>query len=56
MPKWVQDELPFDPPLPKNLSGGTRKSEEISRVLERRLAWIENEIGAIRAKLNAVRK
>lgn len=52
MPKWVQDELPFEPPLPKNISVGSRKDDEISQVLDRRLQWIENEVGAIRRKLN----
>lgn len=54
MPKWIQEELPFEPPIPRNFVSDDRRKDEISQVLERRLRWIENEIGAIRSKLNAL--
>lgn len=54
MPNWVQDELPFEPALPRNFASEDRRKDEISQVLERRLRWIENEIGAIRSKLNSM--
>lgn len=48
MPEWVQDELPFDPPLPKR----TEKSADYPAMLQRRLRWLESEAASVRMALS----
>lgn len=57
--QWVQDELPFDPPLPKqyqSLDYDKAFPKRLPDTMESRLKRLETEVSLLRKDVELIRK